>query len=157
MTARLYTFCSIWKLPASKQEVWHALTEQPFNWQDWWPELNDVHDMKLAKGLTGTTFSCTWQAPMGYRLKSDVTIGTIVNDEKVILHSEGDVRGSVTCQLSEVAGQTNIRIDWQVMTTKAWMNYLAPLLKPLFVYNHHVVMRSGERGLRNYLLTKSRA
>jgi hypothetical protein len=155
MKIRLYTFCSIWQLPVNKRKVWQALTEQPFSWQNWWPELNDVHDMKLAKGLSGTTFSCTWRAPMGYRLKSDVTIGEVIDYKKVTLHSDGDVRGTVTCQLTEVSGQTKIKIDWRVTTTKAWMNYLTPLLKPLFTYNHHVVMRSGERGFRNYLRTES--
>jgi hypothetical protein len=31
------------------------------------------------------------------------------------------------------------------------MNYLAPLLRPVFAYNHHAVMRSGERGLQRHL------
>jgi hypothetical protein len=156
MKTQLYTFCSIWELPASKRAVWQTLTTQPFSWQDWWPELSDVHDMNLANGLSGTTFSCTWQAPVGYRLKSVVTLGKVIDLKQVTLHSDGDIEGTVVCRLKEkTAGQTNVKIDWQVMTTKAWMNYLAPLLKPLFIYNHHAVMRSGERGLRNYLGVKA--
>jgi hypothetical protein len=151
LKTRLYTFHSNWELPTSKRDVWQALSAEPFSWQDWWPELNDVHDMKRVDGLRGTTFSCSWRAPMGYRLKSDVTIGKVVDLKQVTLHTDGDIRGSVICWLSETDGHTNIKIDWQVTTTKTWMKYLAPLLNPLFIYNHHAVMRSGERGLRNYL------
>lgn len=92
---------------------------------------------------------------MGYRLNSDVTVGKIITMKQVTLHSDGDVRGEVTCWLDETKGQTRVEIDWQVETTKSWMNYLAPLLKPLFIYNHHAVMRSGERGLQQYLRGKT--
>jgi hypothetical protein len=151
--AHLYTFHSTWNLAAPQSKVWQTLTTTPFDWDKWWPELKDVRNMRLVKGLSGTTFSCTWQSPTGYRLKSDITIGEIVDKRQVTLQAEGDLRGTVTCQLSEPsAGHTRIEIDWRVQTTKRWMNYLTPLLKPVFIYNHHAVMRSGEQGLQNYLL-----
>ncbi len=110
--------------------------------------------MKLVEGLAGTTFSCRWRSPSGYYLNSDVTIGKLVALQQVTLHSAGDLQGTVTCHISEVSGVTCIAIDWQVETTKPWMNYLALLLKPFFIYNHHAVMRSGERGLQRYLSKK---
>lgn len=109
--------------------------------------------MKVVNGLSGSSFSCTWRAPLGYRLKSDVVIDKINEPEQVMLQSDGDLRGTVTCQLLESNDQTHIEIDWHVETTKAWMNYLTPLLRPIFVYSHHAVMRGGERGLRAYLKT----
>ncbi len=140
---------------APRQKVWQTLTGIPFSWQEWWPQLSNVHNMRLVDGLTGSTFSCTWRSPTGYRLNSDIVIGTIEADRQITLHSDGDLRGTVTCQLGEKAGRTTIEIDWRVQTTKAWMNYLTPLLRPVFIYNHHAVMRSGERGLRYYLHTKA--
>ncbi|HLE64007.1 MAG TPA: hypothetical protein VI750_12735 [Pyrinomonadaceae bacterium] len=36
-------------------------------------------------------------------------------------------------------------------TTKAWMNLLAPLARPLFSWNHDVVMGWGGEGLKKQL------
>ncbi|HEY5442822.1 MAG TPA: hypothetical protein VIJ68_04750 [Candidatus Saccharimonadales bacterium] len=149
-----YVFHSTWKLAAPKAAVWQALAAQPFSWDAWWPQLSDVRDMRYIKGLSGTSFSCTWWAPTGYRLKSDVAIGKVVSDQEVILHADGDLRGSVSCRLSESNGQTKIDIDWRVETTKPWMNRLAFALRPIFVWSHHAVMRSGERGLHRHLAAK---
>ena len=44
-----------------------------------------------------------------------------------------------------------MRYIWEVDTAKRWMNALAPLLRPLFVWNHHAIMRAGEAGLRRHL------
>ncbi len=91
----------------------------------------------------------------GYRLQTKVLVSTVDDLETVTLQANGDLVGTVTCKLREVAGATRIDIDWQVDTAKPWMNALAPLLKPFFVWSHHAVMHSGERGLRRYLHQKS--
>jgi hypothetical protein len=36
--------------------------------------------------------------------------------------------------------------DWNVETTSLAMNLLAPVLMPLFAWNHRWVMRRGEEG-----------
>ena len=46
---------------------------------------------------------------------------------------------------------TRVRYDWTIVTTKRWMNALAPLLEPAFRWNHHQVMAEGGRGLAKYL------
>ncbi|BGE85502.1 MULTISPECIES: hypothetical protein [Methylosinus] len=42
---------------------------------------------------------------------------------------------------------TVARYDWRVNVSKSWMSALAPILKPVFAWNHGVVMRRGETGL----------
>jgi hypothetical protein len=44
-----------------------------------------------------------------------------------------------------------MRYDWNVRTTKSWMNLLAPLARPLFQWNHKVVMQQGAEGLARRL------
>jgi hypothetical protein len=46
---------------------------------------------------------------------------------------------------------TTVRYEWRVRTTKRWMNLAAPLLAPLFAWNHDQVMCAGGRGLAEYL------
>jgi hypothetical protein len=43
------------------------------------------------------------------------------------------------------------RYDWNVETTKAWINYLAPIARPVFKWNHDVVMGWGAEGLAKKL------
>ena len=41
--------------------------------------------------------------------------------------------------------------DWNVRTTKAWMNLFAPVARPIFRANHDWVMRNGGKGLAKLL------
>jgi len=44
--------------------------------------------------------------------------------------------------------------DWQVSTTKKWMNIFAPIAEPLFKWNHDKVMNAGYDGLTKRLANK---
>lgn len=47
----------------------------------------------------------------------------------------------------EKEGITYVQYNLTVFTNKAWMNYLASMLKPAFNYNHDVVMSWGVKDL----------
>jgi hypothetical protein len=53
--------------------------------------------------------------------------------------------------LSRDGARTNVVFHWDVATSGFWMNAMAPLLKPLFAWNHNWVMAQGERGLAQRL------
>jgi hypothetical protein len=63
----------------------------------------------------------------------------------------GELQGKGIWQFEETDGVTFVQYNWQVITTKTWMNIFSPLLKPLFKYNHDVVMRWGAEGLARKL------
>lgn len=48
-------------------------------------------------------------------------------------------------------GFTDVTYVWRVRLIKRWMRWLAPLLAPVFLWNHEGVMRAGEAGLRRHL------
>ncbi len=154
---RRYSFQSVWDIDQPPEKVWQVLTATPFSPPEWWPQLNDVHFLKRTPNLEGTVFTCTWQAPIGYRLRSHITLGPVEYLQRAMLYSEGDLLGTVTCLIRDKGDATHVDIDWQVETTKAWMNRLSFLLRPLFIWGHHAVMRSGERGLRRYMQGKNKA
>ena len=54
-------------------------------------------------------------------------------------------------QLSTDGNETILRYDWNVETTKRWMNLLAPIARPLFKWNHNVVMSWGAKGIEERL------
>jgi hypothetical protein len=146
-----YSFQSVWKLSAPRDEVWQVMTATPFSWDQWWPQLTNLRDVQTVPGLSGTSFSCTWRAPLGYKLDCHIVIGETIDAKRVSLNVNGDLRGQVVCALSDDGNHTRVEVDWQVETTAAWMNRLAPLLKPVFTWGHHAVMRSGQAGLQCYL------
>jgi len=59
----------------------------------------------------------------------------------------GELQGRGLWQLSSEGSETIVRYGWNVETTKRWMNLLAPIARPIFEWNHNVVMSSGAEGL----------
>ena len=48
---------------------------------------------------------------------------------------------------SSATRETTVTYEWNVRTTKPWMNVAAPLARPIFRWNHNVVMHQGGEGL----------
>jgi hypothetical protein len=65
--------------------------------------------------------------------------------------AEGGLAGTGTFRLFEGPLGTAVTYDWAVRTTKAWMNAIAPVARPLFAWNHHAVMKQGGAGLASAL------
>jgi hypothetical protein len=65
--------------------------------------------------------------------------------------ASGALVGDGHWRLFEQNGVTAVTYEWNVRTTKAWMNMIGPLARPLFAYNHDVVMRWGGEGLARRL------
>jgi hypothetical protein len=49
---------------------------------------------------------------------------------------------------------TRVRYEWIVAVTRPWMRLAAPLLRPVFAWNHNTVMRWGEDGLARWLAAR---
>ena len=65
--------------------------------------------------------------------------------------AKGELDGKGIWRLEEKGSYTIARYDWLVNTTKTWMNILAPIGKPLFEWNHKVVMSWGAESLAKRL------
>ena len=71
---------------------------------------------------------------------------------------EGDASGELAgtgrwrlfCEDGDVP-VTAVVYEWDVHTTKPWMNAIAPLAAPVFEWNHDWVMRNGGVGLARLL------
>jgi hypothetical protein len=63
----------------------------------------------------------------------------------------GELEGTGHWRLFEQDGVTAVTYEWDVRTTKPWMNLLGPVAKPVFEYNHDLVMRWGGEGLAQRL------
>jgi hypothetical protein len=65
--------------------------------------------------------------------------------------AQGELNGVGRWTLNQAGPNTHVQYDWQVSTSRAWMNALAPLLAPMFRWNHGEVMAEGARGLARFL------
>jgi hypothetical protein len=44
-----------------------------------------------------------------------------------------------------------VTYEWNVRTTRSWMNLVGPVARPVFRWNHNAVMHRGGEGLANLL------
>ena len=67
----------------------------------------------------------------------------------VLEAQSGKVSGTLVANGKKIPIQhvTAVTYEWNVGTTKPWMNALGPVARPVFEYNHDVVMRWGGEGL----------
>ena len=94
----------------------------------------------------------TWKSKLPYRLSFEMEVVRIEPPSLLEGVARGELDGRGLWQLtSEANNQTIARYDWQVETTKWWMNVLSPVARPVFKWNHDVVMNWGAQSLAKRL------
>ena len=68
--------------------------------------------------------------------------------------AEGELAGLGRWTLQADGARTAVRYEWIVEVTKPWQRRLAPLLRPVFTWNHSVVMGWGYAGLAEKLAAR---
>lgn len=146
-----YQFESEWVLTSGIESVFDALLDYR-QFEDWWPSVRRVrlHDEGDASHL-GARASYTLRSPLLYSLDFDTRITAIDRPTLIRIAASGDLAGVGTYHLATTGSNTSVRYLWNVATTKPWMNLVAPLAKPAFVWAHHSVMREGGAGLAEHL------
>ena len=144
-----------WKLTAPLEAVWKAISRVE-DWPAWWPSVRTVTPLAQgdAEGL-GAVHRFTWNTALPYSLTFDMTVTRIDPHVRIEGRATGDLEGLGIWTFRHEAGVTLARYDWRVDVTEPWMRHLAPLLEPVFKWNHGVVMRRGYRGLCGYLAAPS--
>ena len=102
----------------------------------------------------GAVWRLEWRTALPYTLTFDSRTTRVDRPHSLEADAFGELRGtgrwSLTSQGAE-GRETLVRYDWNVGTDKAWMNALAPVARPLFEWNHDVLMAQGGRGLARHL------
>lgn len=146
-----YHFVTTWQLEAPIDEVYRVLTESQ-RWPTWWPSVTSVEQLAPGdeRGI-GRMYRYAWKSRLGYRLRFDIRVSRVEAPCLIEGEASGDVQGRGRWRLSEEGRVTRVRYEWQVRTTRRWMNLMAPLARPLFAWSHHAVMRDGAAGLARCL------
>ncbi|MBI3898313.1 MAG: SRPBCC family protein [Gammaproteobacteria bacterium] len=143
-----------WLVPAPINVVWDALHDVG-KWPSWWRYVKQVQQIEAGDtdGI-GSIQRFVWATRLPYRVSFDMRTTQLQRPFLIEGHANGDLDGTGRWQLRTVEGSTLVRYEWRVKADKAWMKALAPLLRPLYVWNHNGVMAAGEEGLRNYLRSR---
>jgi hypothetical protein len=105
----------------------------------------------VIRGGVGSRYRVEWRSHIPYSVQFDFTVARIERPMLMEGHAEGDLSGRGVWHLLEDGGVTAVLYEWNVATTKRWMNVVAPLARPVFAANHDIVMRWGGEGLAREL------
>jgi hypothetical protein len=99
----------------------------------------------------GSRHEIEWRSRLPYPLAFEFTTEEVERPLTMAGRAEGELAGTGRWRLFEDAGVTAVLYEWNVHTTKPWMKLLAPVARPVFAWNHDVVMRWGGDGLARRL------
>jgi uncharacterized protein YndB with AHSA1/START domain len=147
-----YAFLTTWLLESPRPPVWEAIHDQE-SWPRWWRGVEEASAVSRPPGGgdVGTVSSMVWRSLLPYRVHFEVTTTRV---EPMILlegRARGELEGVGRWRFYEQEGVTAVLYEWNVATTKPWMNRMAPLLRPAFEWNHDWVMARGGEGLARLL------
>jgi uncharacterized protein YndB with AHSA1/START domain len=146
-----YRFLTTWLLDADRDRIWDAIYDSE-GWPAWWRGVEEA--TKLEEGDetgVGQYGRYVWKSKLPYRLEFFVRTTRVERPHLLEGDASGELAGTGRWRLFEENGATAVLYEWNVRTTRAWMNLLAPIAKPIFEVNHDYVMRNGGRGLAELL------
>jgi uncharacterized protein YndB with AHSA1/START domain len=146
-----YAFLTTWLLESPRQPVWEAIHDQA-RWPEWWRGVEEAEELSRPPGDdVGTVARMVWKSLLPYRVEFEVTTTRVEHQHLLEGHAVGELEGTGRWRLYEQAGVTAVLYEWNVKTTKPWMNLFAPLLRPAFEWNHDWVMARGGEGIAELL------
>lgn len=146
-----YRFLTTWLLEAPRERVWDAIYDSE-RWPLWWKGVMEAE--KLEEGDedgVGQFGRYIWRARLPYRVEFFIRTTRVERPQMLEGDATGELAGIGRWRLFEQDGMTAVIYEWNVRTTRAWMNLLAPVGRPAFQWNHDYVMRNGGRGLAKLL------
>ena len=151
MAMTQFTLVTDWHFTQSIDRVW-ALIEKVEDWPSWWPAVKRVETIREGDetGL-GAIRRITWGTALPYTLTFDVEVTKVEKHDCLEGRAFGELEGVGLWNFHEEPEGTHVRYLWRVDVTKPWMKLLAPMLSPVFEWNHNKVMCWGLAGARERL------
>src|SRR3954452_21215667 len=146
LMAAAYRFLTTWLFDAPREPVWDVIYDAA-HWPAWWRgvERAEVVDPGDERG-EGALWRSSWRSLLPYTLEFEFAIETVDRPSLLVGRAGGELTGTGTWRVYENELGTASTWEWQVGTTREWMNAAGPLGRPLFAWNHHRIMRWGGEG-----------
>jgi hypothetical protein len=146
-----YSFITLWRFRSPLAPVWEMVYRSE-EWPAWWRGVERVERLEQggADGV-GALQRYTWKSRLPYRLAFDMRLTRVEPQTLIEGEAVGELTGRGLWRFTQEGDVTRVRYDWNVRTTKPWMNLLAPFARPFFKWNHDVVMNWGAEGIARKL------
>lgn len=146
-----YSFITRWQIRAPLEDVWDAIYNS-LEWPQWWKGVVAATLIEEGdeRGINGVR-EYTWRSILPYNLRFTSRLVEREDLRRLYGIAYGELEGEGTWHFFEKDGITYLQYDWKVFTNKKWMNTFSFILKPLFKYNHDIVMKWGAKGLAKKL------
>ena len=146
-----YRFLTTWLLEADRERVWEAIYDSD-SWPEWWKGVIEAERLEDGdEDGVGQLGRYVWRSKLPYKVEFFVRSTVVERPHLLQGDASGELAGVGRWRLFEQDGVTAVLYEWNVSTTRAWMNLLAPVAKPVFQVNHDWVMRNGGEGLAKLL------
>ena len=124
------------------------MLQDVLGWPEWWSGVESAEE--VAPGdprRVGSVHRVRWRARTAYSVELKFLVEELREPALMTGRCSGQLEGTGTWRLMEHDGVTAVLYEWDVCTTRAWMNALAPVARPLFARSHDRLMREGGEGL----------
>ena len=153
MPSNVFRFDEEWTIPdATPAEVYEVLAHG--EWLPLWWRGVYLKAEKLSPTPTpqvGDRLKVRARGALPYQLDFILEAVELDPGRRVAVRTYGDFDGRWSATLSPTPEGVHVALVWEVTVLKPWLKRLAPLLRPLFAWNHRWTTPRGERGLRAFL------
>jgi uncharacterized protein YndB with AHSA1/START domain len=149
-----YHFVSRWRIQAPIERVWEEIFHAE-RWPSWWKYVDRVDELErgAADGV-GRRQHLLFRTRLPYKVGFEVRATRVQPPSTLEADATGELEGTGRWMLTPDDGGTLVRYNWDVRTTRWWMNLLAPVARPAFRWNHDELMREGGESLARRLGAK---
>ncbi len=142
-----YSFLTTWILDAPRDDVWNAIYEIE-RWPEWWRGVRTRPEARGRRRRTaiGSLYRHEWRSVIPYPVRFETRITRIEPPHLIEADADGELAGAGRWRFFG-GRETAVTYEWNVRTTQLWMNLVAPIARPIFRWNHNVVMHQGGEGL----------
>jgi polyketide cyclase/dehydrase/lipid transport protein len=137
-----YVFHTEWHLPASPDDIYAALHDVG-SYPDWWPQVRSVRRLDDVTGEVLCRSLLPYDLVFVITREVEDPVGRVLQ-----AHQTGDLEGTSRWTISDDGTAT---FDEDVTVRKALVRAAGVIARPALRFNHDLMMRDGERGLRRYL------
>jgi uncharacterized protein YndB with AHSA1/START domain len=142
-----YVFRSEWRLPAPPDRVYAVLADVE-SYPRWWPQV------RAARRLDATSGELTCRSLLPYDVRF-VMHREVEDPVRFVLRARmgGDLTGTSQWAVRGDGSGSIAVFDEDVAVGSGLLRAAGRVLRPALRFNHDLMMRAGEKGLRAHLRT----
>jgi uncharacterized protein YndB with AHSA1/START domain len=117
-----YRFLTTWLLESPREPVWDAIFDQRA-WPSWWRGVEEVVELDPGEQSgVGSHSRMTWRSVLPYDVVFEARTRRVEKHRLIEADAFGELEGTGRWRLFEQQGVTAALYEWNVSTTKPWMN-----------------------------------